>query len=367
MPCDPRILLDCRWLNSGGAGRLTELILRGLAPTPTEARWILWGPESVAELAWPGARLIVENGDPREAYGQRHWFRVPGCDLALYMHQQRPLRPGPSVTYIHDTIPLHFTRNPAARRVKLQFLRAAARLSRQVVTPSEYSRRCVLDDLDLPPARVTRIGPPADRAMVERVAALRRSASAEPFALYLGLFLPHKNLDRLIEAFGRTLFRAGGGRLIIMGGRPAEHAALSARLSPEQREYCEIRPFAGQGELEAALAACLFLVQPSLEEGFGLPAWEALSCGIPLCCSDGGSLPEITGDWADHFPAASTEAMTAALDSCALRAAEAGPEQRDRASARFLQTAPTLESHAAELVGVLERALPGRPGGRAVD
>ncbi|HEX2178620.1 MAG TPA: glycosyltransferase family 1 protein [Actinomycetota bacterium] len=367
MPSDPRIVLDCRWLNSGGAGRLTELILRGLARTPAEAGWILWGPESVAELAWPGARLVVETGDPRAAYGQRHWFRVPDCDLVLFMHQQRPLRRGPSVTYIHDTIPLHFTPNPVARRLKRQYLRAAARLSRQVLTPSEYSRRCVLDDLAIPPGRVTRICPPADRTMAERVSALRRSASAEPFALYLGLFLPHKNLDRLIEAFGRTSFRAGGGRLVIMGGRPAEHAALTARLSPGQREYCEIRPFAGQDELEAALAACRFLVQPSLEEGFGLPAWEALSCGIPLCCSDGGSLPEITGEWADPFPAASTEAMTAALDSSAVRAAAAGPEQRDRASARFLQTAPTLESHAAELVGVLDRALPGRPGTRPVD
>src|SRR5688572_23762927 len=104
----PRILLDCRWLNSGGAGRITELLLRGLAATPGEEKWVLWGPSVLEDLAWPGAEVVLEPVNPRKWNGQRSWFDLPACDTAVFMHQQRPLRRVPSVTFIYDTIPLRF-------------------------------------------------------------------------------------------------------------------------------------------------------------------------------------------------------------------------------------------------------------------
>ncbi|HJR52013.1 MAG TPA: glycosyltransferase family 1 protein, partial [Gemmatimonadales bacterium] len=304
-------------------------------------------------------------------------LRHARVDLFHAPHYVVPrLVPCPYVVTIHDCIHLRFPQylpNRFAPVYARTMMRMAGRGARRILTVSYASKLDILHYLRIPADRVEVIYNAPDEHItapppLENLTRTRdRYQLTSPFILYTGNIKPHKNLDRLIDAFGRTSFRSGGGKLVAMGGRPDEHAALSARLSPEQREYTEIRPFAGQVELETMLAACMFVVQPSLEEGFGLPAWEALSCGIPLCCSDGGSLPEITGEWADSFPAASTEAMTAALDACASRAAATGAEQRDRASDRFLETAPSIASHAAELAGILERALPGRPGVGPVD
>lgn len=350
-------------MNSGGAGRVSELLLRGLASEPGGFSWILWGPQSVEELAWDGARVVVEPRDPRELNGQRSWFDLPECDLALFMHQQRPLRRVPSVTMIYDTTPLRYSSNRFDRAVKRRFLRRVAAISRQVVTTSEHSRRCIQDDLGVPAPKVSVVACPGDGDLAARVAELRRTLPPEPVALYLGLFLPHKNLDALIEAFAQTDFCAGGGRLLLMGGRPSDYSELSASLTPAQKPFVEVRPFGSRSDVETALATCSFLVQPSLEEGFGLPAWEALCCGVPVCASNGGSLPEVTRGFADEFPARSLSSMVRALDDCARRAQSSTPEAAEAASKVFLAQAPSIEEFAGEMRRTLSRALEIGSGG----
>jgi glycosyltransferase involved in cell wall biosynthesis len=357
MSSPPRVVVDCRWLDSGGAGRVTELLLRGLARRPDDFRWVLWGPASVEGLAWPGAEMILEHRDPRTWHGQRSWFGIPSCDLVLFMHQQRPLRPVPSATFIHDTIPLRFAAGALSRVARQAFLKRVARISCRVVTPSEHSRRSVVADLAIDPDRVTAVQLPADPQMARRVGELRRAAARQDTALYLGLFLPHKNLQRLIKAFAGTSFRREGGKLLLIGGLPRHYEEFTEALSPEQRSYVETRPFVGQAEVEEALATCRFLVQPSLEEGFGLPAWEALACGVPVCASDGGALPEVTRGWADEFPADSVERMRAAIDACALRSASLTPDDAETASRKFLDQTTKLEDFAGAMVEVIERCL----------
>lgn len=313
----PTVMLDCRWLTINGAGRLTELLLRSLAVHPPAGRWILWGPPTVAGLAWDGAEVALTDIDPRAGSGQREWFRLPRSDLAVFFHQQRPLRRVPAVTVILDTIPLRYARNALDRTVKRAFLRRVAAASREVVTISEYSRTCLARDLGIDANAVTVLVPPVDEALGQRVRELRRRLPPADAALYVGAFLPHKNLDRLVAAFGQTRFAAEGGRLWLVGGAPGHRAALAARLTPAQQAQVDLIGRCTQEELEARFATALFLVQPSLEEGFGLPVWEALSCGLPVCVSDGGSLPEITAGLAEPFVATSVEAITASLDVCA--------------------------------------------------
>jgi glycosyltransferase involved in cell wall biosynthesis len=341
---------------------VTELLLRGLAIERMDADWVLWGPESVSALAWPGAEVVIETRNPRELNGQRSWFDIPASDLTLFMHQQRPQRRVPSVTFIHDTIPLRFNSGRLDRLVKRQFLRRVAGISRQIVTLSEYSKNCIEHDLGVVPEKIHIVSMPGDAEMAKRVAALRRTLAPQPVALYLGLFLPHKNLERLIDAFARTRFRSEGGKLLLMGAGQAEHAALTSRLTKEQGEYVEARPFGSRKDLESLLASCRFLVQPSLEEGFGLPAWEALCCGVPLCVSDGGSLPEITRGRADHFPAASIDKMIGALDACASRAAALTPETAEESSRSFLAQAPSVGDLSAQVQEILWAALKADQG-----
>ena len=356
---DPTVVLDCRWLGNAGPGRATELVLRGLAESPPSGRWVLWGPEAPTRaLAWPRAEVSPSAGDPRLWLGQRHTFGVPPGDFYIFMHQQRPLRNLRSATMIYDTIPLHHDQRPAARRLKRLFLRRVARTSSQILTISEHSRACIVRELRVAPDRVEIVRFPFDSAFVDRVAQLRARSTPVAAGLFIGAFLPHKNLPRLLAAFGNTDFCRQGGRLILAGGRDGQSAELESSLDEHQRGFVDVRSRCTQAEIERLYATARFLVQPSLEEGFGLPAWEAMCCGLPVCVSDGGALPEVTRGFADAFPAESVPAMAAAIDACAEEAGRRDARDAVAQSARLRDQAPTIAEFGRQVAAVVARHIP---------
>jgi glycosyltransferase involved in cell wall biosynthesis len=350
------VTLDCRWLTFTGAGRVVELLLRGFREQPPSDHWVLWGPSAVASFGWPGADFVAAESKPNRWHGQRDWFKVPSSDLVVFMHQQRPLRPVPSLTTILDTTPIHFPASRTDRVLKTQFLKRAAASSRAILTISEFARGCIVNDLGVVPEKIEVLALPADRELASRVLARRAETEHQEVALYLGLFLAHKNLPRLIEAFGRTAFCRNGGRLLLVGGKERAEG-LQASLDETERGYVEIRPRCSQAEIEDLLATSRFLVQPSLVEGFGLPVWEALASGLPVCASDGGSLPEITHGLVDHFPARSVAAMTEAIDACADRAGRMGPGDHFSLSQQLLTQAPSVADFATQFEGIVRRHL----------
>lgn len=352
-----RILLDCRWLFHAGPGRATELLLRGLAASASQTPWALWGPPSIRQFAWPGASVEESSSRPSRLRGQRDWFRIPPSELVVFMHQQRPLRKVRSVTFIYDTIPLRYASSSFDRKLKLLFLKRVGAISVGIITISDYSRRCIAEDLGLPEQRVSVLRFPFDEEFANRILKLRRQYSASNVALFVGRFLPHKNLSRLINAFGRTEFQASGGKLLLVGGSPQEIAELQAPLTNREKDFVDIRGRCSQEELDRLFASSLFLVQPSLEEGFGLPAHEALSCGLPLCASDGGALREVTHGLVEHFSANSAEEMAAAVDACATRAGAANPEDDQNLSDEFRRRAPSVREFTEQFLESVERAL----------
>jgi len=350
------VALDCRWLTYTGAGRLVELLLRGFDTRPMPNNWILWGPPAAQHYAWPDAGFVATDILPNTWRGQRDWFRIPTADLVVFMHQQRPLRPVPSLTTVLDITPVQFPNGRIDRVLKAQFLKRAASISLGILTISHYSRDCIISELDVPAEKVRVLDVPADAQLAARVLDLRAQLPRTDVALYLGLFLVHKNLPRLLSAFGRTSFCKEGGRLLLVGGRDGA-AALAATLDGDQRRYVEIRPYCSQAEVEELLATSLFLVQPSLAEGFGLPVWEALASGLPVCVSDGGALPEIANGFAEPFPARSVDAMTDAIDSCAARARRMGPGDDRALSTRLLGAAPNVGDFAAQFEAIVDQHL----------
>lgn len=346
--------MDCRWLPIGGPGRTTELVLRGLALGPAPEDWVLWGPPEVAGVAWRGADLVAITEDPRLLLGQRRATQVPAGRLTVFMHQQRPLRRVPAVTLVYDTIALRYGANRPLRQAKRLFMRRVAAMSRHILTISEHSRRSVIGDLGVAPERISVLRFPFDDAFADRVAALRRSLAPEPVALFVGGFLPHKNLPRLLAAFGTTTFCRDGGRLLLAGGSTAQVRDLEARLTSREREFVTALGACGQPELDRLFATSQFLIQPSLEEGFGLPAWEALCCGLPVCASDGGALPEVVAGLVEPFPAADTRAMAAAIDRCAGRP----PAEAAEISDRLRREAPSVRQFGEQFRGIVDRHVP---------
>ncbi|MEJ7764773.1 MAG: glycosyltransferase [Acidimicrobiales bacterium] len=350
------VALDCRWLSFSGAGRVTEMLLKGLQAARPPHRWVLWGPPGTASYLWPGAEHVLVSSKPTQLSGQREWFAIPPADLVVFMHQQRPLRRVPALSMVLDTTPVRYNRNRVDAWAKTRFLRRVGEVSKGIITISDFSSRCIQRDLGVKPERITTVGLPADADLAHRVLALRAASAREDVALYVGLFLPHKNLPRLIEAFGRTGFRRRGGRLLLVGGKDAAEP-LRQSLDPDQHGYVEIWPGCSQEELERLYASSRFLVQPSLEEGFGLPVQEALSSGLPVCVSNGGALPEVTLGLAEHFEPTSVTAMTGAIDNTAEGAVELESDGGRALSAAFLARTPTSADLARQILDLVDQQL----------
>jgi glycosyltransferase involved in cell wall biosynthesis len=242
-----------------------------------------------------------------------------------------------------------------SRALKRRFLQRVVDTSQQIITISEHSKASIMRDLGVPDARIELVRFPFDDAFAERVLTLRKAVARRDIALFVGGFLPHKNLPRLLAAFAATRFCAGGGELVLVAGTPEQARTFADGLDARQRGYVRVRPPCPQADLDELFATSLFLVQPSLEEGFGLPAWEALCCGLPVCVSEGGALPEVTKGYADPFPATSTAAMAAAIDRCAATARGVDAEAASDLSARVRADAPTVRQFGARFAGVVAR------------
>lgn len=351
----PDVVLDCRWLDFWGVGRVTELVLGGLAAEPPDGAWLLWGPARVETMAWPGATVRVSERDPRTWRGQRARFEMPPGRMAVFMHQQRPLARAPAVVMIHDTIQLRHGAARPQRMLRAAYLRRSAATSRRVITISEYSRRCIERDLGVAEERIAVLPLPIDLAQADRVAERRRRAPIRDAALYIGRFAPHKNLGRLLAAFERTRFCGRGGTLILTGGRGPEADDLAASLTPAQRAFTTVRKWCDRAELEELMATARFVVQPSLEEGYGLPAVEAMASGVTVCVSDGGALPEVTRGLVRPFPALSVEGMVEAIDEAADDGGDRDREERLAAAIRA--ATPTSAEFAHHFRDIVEQAL----------
>ena len=91
---------------------------------------------------------------------------------------------------------------------------------------------------------------------------------------------------------------------LVLAGDPGVGFAEAERRIRDNRlgGRVTVTGHASQGDVEGLMGAASALVLPSLDEGFGLPALEAMSVGTPVIASDAGSLPEVVGDAACSCP-----------------------------------------------------------------
>jgi glycosyltransferase involved in cell wall biosynthesis len=336
-----RIAIDARKLRDYGIGTYVRNLLLHLSRIDSSTEYVLLcrpgDRESVADLG-ENFRSVVEHA---RAYSFREQVRVPldlrreRIDLFHAPHYVLPaLTPCRSIVTIHDCIHLRFPQylpNHFAYAYARASLWIASHRSSRILTVSEASKRDILRYFSVPDAKIDVIYNAIDERFGEEppedeVARVReRYQLNDPFVLYAGNIKPHKNLERLIEAF-HTLRRGGleAVKLLIIGDEISKYATLRRAVHKYKlHQHVRFFGFVPDKTLAVLYRLAGVFVFPSLYEGFGLPPLEAMASGTPVITSNLSSLPEVVGDAAllidPYEPDAIADAMRRVLTEPALR------------------------------------------------
>jgi len=349
-----RIAIDARKIRDFGIGTYIRNLVRGLAKIDKDTEYFLLCPPADADFCsslGPNFRAVpIRAGH----YSFTEQIAVPlavqraRVDLFHAPHYVLPaLTPGRTVVTIHDCIHLMFPEY-LERRLASTYARAAmwtaAHKSSRILTVSEQSKRDILRFFKVPPQKIV-VTPNAidDRFTQlpndERVQQIReRYQLSQAYVLYVGNIKPHKNLERLIEAFDYVRKQGRSElELLIIGDEISKLQSLRRAVHKHQlHRYVRFHGFVPDDTLAVLYRLASVFVFPSLYEGFGLPPLEAMACGTPVVTSNVSSLPEVVGDAAvlvdPYSPHAIAEGILKVLHSSHLRA-----DLRERGFARVQQ------------------------------
>ncbi len=233
-------------------------------------------------LGWPPVELLTGAS-----------FDVTHSPHPLLM----PSRSAARVVTVHD---LYFLAEPSDVRAEIRRDYAVlaarhARIADRVLVPSRYTAGLVQSRLGVPSERISVC--PEGVPDWEPGEPMTSPRSLRGHILFLGTLEPRKNVPGLLAAYARLVARLSDAPKLILAGKvPAgadrtlaaiERAPLAGRV--------EVRGYVPPGQRRALYEGAAMLVLPSRDEGFGLPAVEAMSLGVPVVASNRGALPEVVG------------------------------------------------------------------------
>lgn len=373
-----RIAIDIRKYQDFGVGTYVRNLVLHLARIDQTTDYILLcRPQDRGRITLPSRnfRLVDEPAAPHSVLEQ---IRVPVTlrrERVDLFHSPHAVVPPAihcrSVVTVHDCIhlmfPEYFPGRLSRLTAKLQ-LWVATHRSDRVLTVSETSKQDILRRFRIPADKVTVVYNAIDERLTDPpgeddYARVRdRYQIKDPFALYVGNIKPHKNLERLIEAF-RALRQEPefeSLKLVIIGDEISRYQGLRRAVHQHKlHKHVRFLGFVAPATLAVLYRLASAFVFPSLYEGFGLPPLEAMYLGTPVVTSNVSSLPEVVGDAAvlvDPYSAASiAEGMRRAITDQALRATL---RERGMARAREFSWARSVDRIHAVYVEVLERSEP---------
>ena len=294
-----RIGIDARKIAEFGIGTYIRNLLRELVALGDE--YVAFAPAG-AVLPRGVEHVVVDapHYSVRELVAVGRAADRARLDLFHAPHYVAPLTGVPLVVTVHDLIHLRHP-NPLARLYARTMIGRAVRKARRVLTVSETVKREIEATFG---ARNVVVAPNGVDHMDGLKPVLHEACS---YFLFVGNDKPHKNVDALVDAAKRI------GTELVLAGASFERFRGRATLAG----------FVSDDELAALYRGAIALVMPSAEEGFGLPAAEAMACGTAVITSRAAALVEITGDAALHVAAtadALADAMSRVARDASLRA-----------------------------------------------
>jgi len=260
-----------------GMGRYVRQVLRGLqALGENDVRLVVRNKRAGESLSREFPYPLIEARDLRRDPAGAVWYPWNG----IRFHANAP-----AVATIYDTFAFTFPHKRfIARRREQQPILRAVREAKAIVTISQWSAAQLRDRFGLEPDRIT-IAPPAIEPFWHPVAPERES----PYVLFVAGPDERKNARLLFEAF-ESAFEDDAVELIVAGDLSRSDEAALARMHAKKSR---VQP--DDNELRKLYSGALSIAVPSLAEGFGLPAIEAMACGAPVIASDAAALPEACG------------------------------------------------------------------------
>ncbi len=326
-----RIGIDARKVQDFGIGTYVRNLVEGLAELDRENEYVLLtGPQGKEVLTGlpDNFRVLVERSP---VYSMRELvvlsWRLARLRLDLYhsTHYVLPLYvPSSVVVTIHDIIHLlypQFLPNRLAFVYAQRMMRRSLSRADRVIAVSENTKSDLLEyfAVDIPSIRVIYNGvdetfrnklSEEDLALWFRQLEIRR-----PYLLFVGNPKPHKNLDRVIQAYARALELTDfDGPLVCVGDRTA--AQFKLRQRAEQlgiADRVRLLGHVAQEVLPPLYQGATLFLYPTLYEGFGLPVVEAMASGTPVLTSNTSALKEVAGGCAHLVDPLDTERMAKAI------------------------------------------------------
>lgn len=320
------LCIDARWLYSG-IGTYTLNLVKELSQRNELVLNALTFSEHEATLR-PFCNSVSIVNAPIYSVGEQFLvacaarrfpvLHVPHYNLPL-------LRKGVMLVTIHDLthiLDARFRNTLKSRAYARPMMRLAAKKAAHIFTDSEYSKRQILEHLEVSAEKVTvsylGVGPqffPEPRE-VARQLVQRQCGVTRPYILYVGNLKPHKNVDGLLQAFAQARSRTMRDfELLIIGYDASGGPALKGLA--ETLGIAVATRFAGRVSdevLRSAYSAAKLTIVPSFEEGFGLPVIESMACGTTVACSRAASLPEVGGSAAEYFDPYDIESIAAVME-----------------------------------------------------
>ena len=267
-----------------------------------------------------------EEGTARQRIRRLAWSQLALPQLALrhdaaliftpapegYLGPQRI----PQLVMVHDLRPLSHPERSAQSLYFRYWVPSLLRSCQHVLTNSLFTAREIQRLVGLTDNQISVIPLGYDKNLFRPRLMESRSVGVSYF-LHVGQPYPHKNIERLLQAFATVASRYPKVQLMLVG-KP--HRSESPRLHALVREQglahrVIFRSYVSASDLPALYQGALAFVFPSLWEGFGLPVLEAMACGAPVITSLGSGTEEVAGDAAILVDPLNVNALEEALES----------------------------------------------------
>ena len=355
-----------------GTEHYSANLLRGLSrlPEARDYRFVLYAnAQSEAEAREGLGFELPPSWEVRALPARRLWTHVklsrevtarPPDVLFVPSHVVPVRHPKRTVVTIHDLGYLYYPQ--AHKFMSLIYLRLSTRFSARaasrVIAVSEATKHDLVKRYRIGARKIRVVyhgrepefAPVRDEARIAEVAA--RYGVGRFYCLHVGTLQPRKNLSMLVESWARLRGKVKEPPQLLLAGKAGwlYKSLFEAVQSRELGELVKFADYVEQADLPALYSGALALTFPSLYEGFGLPALEAMSCGTPVLASKTSSLPEVVDDAGlllyPHDPEAWSDAVLRLMEN---------PKLRQSLSQKGLERAAqfTWERCARQTLGVL--------------